>query len=137
MNSEEVPGTLQTALSAFGTAFADGDIDTLAALLAEDVQLMWHHQDTITGRVNVVSAFGEVFDSVDTSQWKPDHHTVKVHDKAAYVLSDFTETLLPYDGRAGLRVSGRIVLFFRRDSDRWRVTRILTARSAPDEEVVG
>ncbi len=127
--------SFRRALDAWDDAFAEGDIDAFAGLLADDVQLMWHYRETITGKENVVEAFGGVFSSIDTSAWKADHHTVEVHDNTAYVLSDFTEDLLPYDGSPGRRVFGRAVLFYRKEDGRWLITRALSARSAPEKPI--
>ena len=132
MSSADTPDFWR-ALDAWDAAFVAGDIEAFAALLAGDVQLMWHHRDTITGKENVVEAFGGLFSSTDTSAWMADHHTVEVHEDGAFVLSDFSEDLLPFDGSPGRRVSGRVVLFFRKEDGRWLVTRALSARSAPDE----
>lgn len=135
MGRDEAVASVRESLAAFDSAFAGGDADALDALLDQEVQLMWHLHPTISGREAVTSAFRELFDHVDTSEWKPAHHTVEASNTGAYLISDFTESLMPRDGSAGVHVSGRAVMFFRSVGDRWLITRVLTARSAPDEAV--
>lgn len=127
--------SFHTVLDAWDSAFSNGDIESFAAILADDVQLMWHFHDTTTGKGDVVESFRGLFASTDTSAWRADHHTVEVHEDAAYVLSDFTEDLLPFDGSPGTRVSGRAVVFFRKEGGLWLITRVLSARSAPDQRI--
>lgn len=44
------------------------------------------------------------------------------------------EVLRPSNGQAGIRVHGRAVHFWRRERDgTWRIVRLLTGRSAPEE----
>jgi hypothetical protein len=69
------------------------------------------------------------------SAWEARHHTVEVHESGAYALSGFSEDLLPRDGSWGRRVRGRAVYFLRRTGDRRLLTRLMSARSAPDEPV--
>ena len=123
-------------LATLDRSFVEGDADLMATLLADDVVLYWNEQPTITGREEVHNAFAALFEAFDSSAWKADHHTVEVHEAGAYVLSDFTESLLPYDGSAGMRVKGRGVFFWRRSGDTWLITRMLSARSAPNEPIV-
>ncbi len=127
-------GGIQEALVAFDTSLATGDATAFVGLLAEDVELMWHYNPTIVGRSAVDQAFRQLFATYDTSAWKADHHTIEIHDNAAYVISDISETLRPYEGdRATRRIEGRIVLFWRWEEDGWRITRLLSARSAPED----
>lgn len=121
-------------LGEFDRAFAEGDADAFAGLLDDTVELHWNEQPTVHGRSEVAGAFREVFAAFDTSAFEPTHHTVEVHADSAYVMSDFTESLRPRDGGPAIDVKGRLVVFWRMAQGRWLVTRILTARSAPDQQ---
>jgi ketosteroid isomerase-like protein len=86
------------------------------------------------GRGGAGRAFGRVFEMFDTSDYTPGYEVIEVHGDQAYVLGAFEETLSPRSGEHGTRVHGRVVLFWARDKEEgWRVTRLLTGRSAPDE----
>ena len=136
MNADSQRHELLAALEAFDRAFIEGRADELGALFADDGKLLLHHQPAIVGRQSITEAFRETFAAFDTSAYEPTYETVEVHTDSAYVLGSFTEVLRPRAGGPGLAVAGRIVLFWRREPDgRWRVTRALTSRSAPDEEV--
>jgi ketosteroid isomerase-like protein len=126
----------KAVLGELDAAFAAGDAAAFGALLADDTQVMWNDRETIVGRQAVHDAFAGLFSAVDTSEWRPDHHTIEVYADGAYVMSDFIETLRPADGGHAVRVRGRAVFFWRRTEIGWRLTRLLTARSAPDEEVL-
>jgi ketosteroid isomerase-like protein len=73
--SGEYAAGFKRVLDAWDAAFVEGDIDAFSGLVADDVQLMWHYRETITGKENVVVAFGRVFFLIDTSAWKarPSH----------------------------------------------------------------
>ncbi len=136
LNADSQRHALLAALEAFDRAFIEGHTEELSTLFANDAQLLLHHQPAIVGRQAITEAWRETFADFDTSAYAPSYETVEVHTDRAYVLGSFTEVLRPRDGGPGLRVIGRIVLFWRREPDgRWRVTRVLTSRSAPDEEV--
>jgi ketosteroid isomerase-like protein len=127
---------LLAALEAFDRAFIEGRAEELGALFADDAKLLLHYQPAIVGRQSITEAFRETFAAFDTSAYEPTYDTVEVHKDNAYVLASFTEVLRPREGGHGLAVVGRVVLFWRRGPDRvWRTTRVLTSRSAPDEEV--
>ena len=127
---------LLAALEAFDRAFIEGRANELGALFADDAQLLLHLQPAIVGRQPITETFRETFAAFDTSAYEPTYETVEVHTDNAYVLASFTEVLRPREGGPGLAVVGRVVLFWRRGPDGvWRVTRVLTSRAAPDEEV--
>lgn len=126
--------SFEATLSDFDRAFAEGDADAFAALLDDAVELHWNDQATVRGRSDVDGAFRGVFAAFDTSAFEPTHHTIEVHADAAYVMSDFTETLRPREGGPATQIQGRLVVFWRIAQSGWRITRILTARSAPDQQ---
>jgi ketosteroid isomerase-like protein len=135
-NADSQRLALLAALDAFDRAFFDGRADEVGALFAADGQLLLHHQPAIVGRQALTEAYRETFAEVDTSAYKPTYDTIEVHTDGAYVLGSFTEVLRPHDGGPGLRVAGRVVLFWRLEPEgEWRITRALSSRSAPDEEV--
>jgi ketosteroid isomerase-like protein len=81
--------------------------------------------------------FDWIFDHFDTSAYAPRYDIIDVHGDQAYILASFDEVLRPKDGHPGIRIHGRAVHFWRRDPDgAWRVLRLLTARSAPEEPEV-
>ncbi len=129
---------LHDVLADFDTAFRAGDARTFEAFFAEDARVFFHERPAIDGRAAIGAVYRSVFDAVDTSAYEADYHSIEVHGDAAYVIADFRETLRPWEAGQSVLVSGRIVLFWRRESDgAWRVTRLLTGRSAPDEELPG
>jgi ketosteroid isomerase-like protein len=136
MNADSQRHELLAALDAFDRAFIEGRAEELGALFADDAQLLLHNQRTIVGQQSITEAFRETFAAFDTSAYEPTYETVEVHTDNAYVLASFTEVLRSREGGPGLAVVGRVVLFWRRGPDGvWRVTRVLTSRAAPDEEV--
>ena len=136
MNADSQRHELLAALDAFDRAFIEGCAEELGALFADDAQLLLHNQPTIVGQQSITEAFRETFAAFDTSAYEPAYDTVEVYTDRAYVLGAFTEVLRPREGGPGLAVVGRVVLFWRREPDGvWRTTRVLTSRSAPDEEV--
>ncbi len=96
--------TVREALAVWDSGFVAGDAAVIGGLFAEDGQLHWNYRESIVGREAVTEAFEELFTSVDASAWEADHHTIKVHDGHAYVMSSFTETLLPRDGSQARRI---------------------------------
>ena len=89
---------------------------------------------TVTGREAIRASFGQVFDQFDTSAYQPQYEIIDVRGNRAYVLVSFDEVLRPRDGQPGIRIRGRAVHFWRRERDgAWRILRLLTARSAPEE----
>lgn len=85
------------------------------------------------GSEAVGEAFKNYFDTLDDSSYLPDYDVIDVVGDKAYVMGSFRETLNPSDGGPMISVSGRVVLFWSRFEDRWIITRLLTARSSPDQ----
>jgi ketosteroid isomerase-like protein len=127
---------LGEALRAFDETFRRGDLEELARLFAPDIELLVHQQEAIVGKDSAGRAFGRVLEMFDTSDYAPRYDVIEVHGDRAYVLGPFEETLSSRSGEPGIRVHGRVVLFWRRDEEGWRITRLLTGRSAPDEPIV-
>jgi ketosteroid isomerase-like protein len=135
-NAEGQRHALLAALEAFDRAFIEGRADELGALFADDAKLLLHYQPAIVGRRSITEAFRETFAAFDTSAYEPTYEIVEVHTDRAYVLGSFTEVLRPREEGTGLAVAGRVVSFWRRElGGVWRTIRVLTSRSAPDEEV--
>ncbi len=125
---------LQTSIEAFDRSFSEGRLNEFSAFFAGDAQLLIHLQEPVVGSGAIRDSFAEVFDGFDTSAYEPRYEFVEVHGDRAYVLLSFDEVLRPRDGTAGIRVRGRAVQFWRRDGrGTWRIVRLLTSRSAPDE----
>ena len=79
-------------------------------------------------------AVPDAFDGFDTSAYEPRYESIDVHGNRAYVLASFDELLRPRNGQPGILINGRAVHFWRSESDgTWRIVRLLTARSAPEE----
>jgi uncharacterized protein (TIGR02246 family) len=120
------------ALEAFDLAFASGDADALAAAFAEDAQLLLQHGDAIEGRAAIRAHWSRLFGAYDSSSWLTERRIVDVHGDRAYTLSVYTETLVARDDRPSRDVSGRLVLFLRRDpDDAWRVVLALNSHVRP------
>lgn len=125
---------LQKALDGAEAAFAEGLVDEYSSFYADNSLLLIHNQAAIQGKEAIRASFAEVFDGFDTSAYRQTYEIIDVHDRHAYVLSHFEEVLRPRDGKPGIRIHGRLVLFLQRQDDgRWRITMALTGRSAPEE----
>ncbi|MBD0292519.1 MAG: nuclear transport factor 2 family protein [Jiangellaceae bacterium] len=125
---------LKQAIDAFDRSFLEGRLDEFSAFFADDAQLLIHEQETVIGKEAIRASFDLVFEGFDTSAYAPRHEIIDVHGDRAYVLASFDEVLRPKDGQPGIRIHGRAVHFWRRERDgAWRIVRLLTARSAPEE----
>ncbi len=69
----------------------------------------------------------------DTSEMHVHEEVLRVHGSFGYAYHTFQEILRARDGSLAIRVQGRMVTFWRREQGGWRVTLVLTGRSAPDE----
>lgn len=132
-NSAPSQVEFEAVLQEFDDAFRGGRSQDFIGFLAEDCSALIHHQETIVGRDAVGEAFHQVFDMFDTSAYAPYYDVVDVVGDRAYVLGSFRETLRPSKGGPSISVSGRVVLFWSRIEGEWLVTRLLTARSSPDQ----
>ncbi|HEY5578306.1 MAG TPA: DUF4440 domain-containing protein, partial [Acidimicrobiia bacterium] len=115
-------------LEGFDRAFRGGDVDAFAAMLASDAVFLLHQQPPLVGADGITETFRELFSLVDTSAYEVTYDLMEVFGDRAYVLGSFTEVLRPRDGGPATYVNGRIVLFWRRDDDEWRLVRNLTSR---------
>lgn len=120
------------ALASFNRTFAAGEAAALGEYIAEDAAALMHEQPALVGRAAIEEAFRELFAAVDTSAFEVDYRVVDVHGDRAYVLASFTETLQPKEAGSAISVDGRLVYFWRREADGWRLTHLLTGRAAPD-----
>ncbi|NLE43941.1 MAG: nuclear transport factor 2 family protein [Chloroflexi bacterium] len=132
-NSASSQAGFETALQEFDDALRDRRSQDIMDLFAEDCKALIHHQDTIVGRDAVGEAFRRYFDVFPTSAYAPDYDVVDVVGDRAYVLGSFQETLRPSSSGPLTRVFGRVVLFWSRIEGKWLVTRLLTARSSPEQ----
>jgi uncharacterized protein (TIGR02246 family) len=134
MTDQAVDPDLKATVDAFDRAFQEGRLDEFSSFFAEDAHLLIHQQETLVGRDAIRDSFAPVFDGFDTSAYEPRYDIIDVHGDRAYVLCSFEEVLRPKDGQPGIRIHGRAVHVWRRDRDgAWRIVRLLTARSAPEE----
>jgi len=127
--------TVEWLLDRFDGSFASGDLDTFASMFTDDAIVLFHYLPPVVGRAAIRDAFGEVFEAFDTSDYRSRYHTVETHPGAAYAIGDIVEVLRPRAGGHGTRVLPRLVLFKRRVNGSWYITRLLTARAAPNEDV--
>jgi uncharacterized protein (TIGR02246 family) len=133
-NSVGPESELKEAVAAFDHAFKEKRLEEFLSYFADDAEFLAHHSETATGKEAIRANFVTVFDLFDIPEYEPEYSVVDVHDDRAYVLGEFDEALRRTDGKPGVRIHGRIVQFWRRDGDgAWRLVRVLTARSAPDE----
>ncbi|MDP8956484.1 MAG: nuclear transport factor 2 family protein [Actinomycetota bacterium] len=124
---------LRSAIDAMDRAFSAGNLDDFLAHFSEHAQLLLHEQEPVKGIDAIRDAFATVFDTLDTSAYRPSYEVMDAHDDHAYVLGSFHEVLRARDGTSAIQVRGRVVQFWHRRQGSWRIVRLLTARSAPDE----
>jgi ketosteroid isomerase-like protein len=128
---------LRESLNAFDRAFAEGAIEEVSAFFADDAQVLLNNSEAIIGGEAIRAFFGGFLSAFDTSAYEAQYDITDVHGDQAYVLGSFDELLCPRGGGTGTRVHGRIVLFWRAQRDgTWKIERILTGRSAPDQPEV-
>ena len=114
---------VRAALDEFDRTFASGDADALAALFADDAQLLLQHGAPIEGRPAILAQWARLFGEFDPALWRADHQIVEVHGDRAYSLSVYSETLVHRGDDPSRLVNGRLVLFQRRDPNgRWRIS---------------
>jgi ketosteroid isomerase-like protein len=123
----------EEALRRFDQALRNGQTQDIIDFLAEDCRALIPYQATIMGREAVGEAFKQFFGTFDISAYEPDYDVVDVMGDQAYVLGSFYEVLRTREGRSTVQIFGRVVLFWRRIGGEWLMTRLLTARSAPDQ----
>jgi ketosteroid isomerase-like protein len=123
----------EEALRRFDDTFRSGQAQEIIDFFAEDCRALIHNQATIEGREAVGEAFKQFFGMFDTPVYVPDYDIVDVMGDQAYVLGSFQEVLRPRQGEPTVQIFGRVVLFWRRIGGEWLETRLLTARSAPDQ----
>lgn len=127
---------VRAALAEFDRCFAAGDADALAALFAEDAQLLLLHRAAIEGRAAIRAYWRPFFAEYDPGSWRTDLRILDVHGDRAYAMSVYSETLVHRDGGPSRIVHGRLVFFLRRDpDDRWRVAMIMNSHVRPVEVV--
>ena len=122
-------------LARFDRSFVAGDAEAFVALFAEDALVMPNNEPSVSGRAAIRDGFADLFADMDTSDYRSQYQTVVVHATEAYVIGDVTEVLRPRDGSAGVRVQARVVLFLRQVGGEWRISHMLTSRSAPDQRL--
>jgi ketosteroid isomerase-like protein len=123
----------EEALRRFDNVFKSGQAQDVIDLIAEDCRALIHHQETIDGREAVVEAFQQFLGMFDISAYESDYDVVDVISDQAYVLGSFREVLRPREGGSTVQIFGRVVLFWQRIGGEWLMTRLLTARSSPDQ----
>lgn len=134
-SSSDASGELHEALQAFDDAFTSKRLEDVTSLFSEDAQLLVHQQPAVSSREVIQSAFARFFEQFDISSYEPTYELINIHDDRAYTLLSFTQALRPYGGGPGMKVHGRAVQFWRREDGRWRLVMLLTARSAPEEQI--
>ena len=127
---------LHEALQAFDDAFSGGRLDDVTSLFSEDARLLVHHQPEVSSREAVRAAFARFFEQFEVSAYDPTYEIIDIQDDRAYTLVSFAQVLRPDGGGPGMKVHGRAVQFWRREDGQWRLLMLLTARSAPEEQVL-
>ena len=123
-------------LHAHDAAFAQGDAHGYAALFCGDARLLLLHREAIVGRDAVEERWAGFFARFDTSAWATSPGLVEVHTDRAYVLSTYTETLVPRGDGPRVAVNGRFVAFLRREQDgAWRIAMLMNSHTRPMEDL--
>ena len=101
-----------------------------------DARLLLLHREAIVGRDAVEERWAGFFARFDTSAWATSPELVEVHTDRAYVLSTYTETLVPRGDGPRVAVNGRFVAFLRREQDgAWRIAMLMNSHTRPMEDL--
>lgn len=130
MSSED---PLRGAKQSWDRAFAEGRLDDFVGWFAEDARLLINEEPEVVGRDAIRSSFEEVMSRFDTSEMHVHEEVLRVQGSFGHAYHTFQEILRARDGSLAIRVQGRMITFWRQDQEGWRVTLVLTGRSAPDE----
>jgi ketosteroid isomerase-like protein len=95
----------------------------MAEFLTEDALLWGPGMEEVNGRAAILEATEEMFGFLSITDFKIESKEVQLHDRLAYELASYSETLTPKSGQASV-VRGRYLLVWKRDPDgRWKVHR--------------
>jgi len=109
----------------FWAAHEKGDVESLAAMVTEDVVIMVPNADDLRGRSAVKQAFTQMFSSMKVTDFVIQTREVDICDSAAFELATYTENLL-FPGKPPQPIRGRYLLVWKRQPNQsWLIHRNL------------
>ena len=130
MNENQDKEQIQQVISTWMRASADGDLDTVLTLMAEDVVFLLPGQPPMRGREAFAAASRAMTRRVRI-EGKPEIQEIHVAGDFAFCWNYLSITATPVNGGAPMRRAGNILSVFRREPDgRWvlfRDANMLTA----------
>jgi uncharacterized protein (TIGR02246 family) len=128
MNEDEKK--IREVIATWMRATAEGDMDRVLSLMAEDVVFLIAGQPPMRGR-EAFAAASRAAEGKFHFEGKPDIQEINVEGKYAYCWNHFTVTITPLQGGAPSQRAGYILSIFRQEPDgRWvlfRDANMLTA----------
>jgi uncharacterized protein (TIGR02246 family) len=130
MNEEQDKKQIQEVINTWMRASAEGDLDTVLTLMAEDVVFLVPGQPPIRGRDAFADASRAMTGRVRL-EGKPEIQEIHVAGDFAFCWNYLSITATPVDGGASMRRAGNILSVFRREPDgRWVLFRDANMLSA-------
>jgi len=132
MTSDEK--SIRELVATWHAASADGDIDSILPLMAEDVVFLVTGHEPMRGRETFAAAFKAGLQHFRIQSYG-EIQELKVEGSLAYCLTQLSVTMIPVQGGSPARRSGYALTILRKEADgRWVVIRdanMLVAESAP------
>jgi uncharacterized protein (TIGR02246 family) len=129
-NEEQDKQKIREVIATWMRASAEGDIDRVLSLMAEDVVFLLPGQPPMRGRDTFAAALRSVVGQVRI-EGKPDIQEIHVAGNFAFCWNELSMTVTPLAGGPAKRRAGPVLSIFRREPDgRWvlfRDANMLTA----------
>jgi uncharacterized protein (TIGR02246 family) len=114
---------IREVIRTWARASKEGDINTVAALMTEDVIFLTPGNQPMRGRQAFVSSFHSVADRGHLEA-ATDVQEVVVEGRLGYTVTHLTVTMTPHGGGTPVRRSGYVLSVFRKQADgRWAIAR--------------
>lgn len=130
MNDEPDKHAIREVVANWLRASADGDIDGILGLMAEDVVFLLPGQPPMRGREAFAAGFRQIIGKIRI-EGKPDIQEIHVAGDYAFCWNQLSVTITPVAGGPPKRRAGPVLSVFRREPDgRWvlfRDANMLTA----------
>src|SRR5215469_12302680 len=119
MSEEQDKQAIRDVIESWMRASADGDIDRILNLMAEDVVFLLPGQPPMRGRETFVAVFRQMLGKVRI-EGKPDIQEIHIAGDYAFCWNQLSMTTTPAAGGPPKRRAGPVLSIFRREPDgRW------------------